>query len=61
MLVAKRHGREKPTKIEQQKVKGRGRSQDGGGIGGGRSLSLLQIHRKNNRTVNKVHKTTSDR
>ena len=27
----------------------------------GRSLSLLQIHRKNNRTVNKVYKTTSDR
>ena len=26
----------------------------------GRSLSLLQIHRKNNRTVNKVYKTTSD-
>ena len=26
----------------------------------GRSLSLLQIHRKNNLTVNKVHKTTSD-
>ena len=25
-----------------------------------RSLSLLQIHRKNNRTVNKVYKTTSD-
>ena len=27
----------------------------------GRSLSLLQIHGKNNRTVNKVSKTTSDR
>ena len=27
----------------------------------GRSLSLLQIHRKNNRMVNKVYKTTSDR
>ena len=27
----------------------------------GRSLSRLQIHRKNNRTVNKVYKTTSDR
>ena len=27
----------------------------------GRSLSLLQIHRKNNRTVKKVYKTTSDR
>ena len=27
----------------------------------GRSLSLLQIHQKNNRTVNKVYKTTSDR
>ena len=27
----------------------------------GRSLSLLQIHWKNNRTVNKVYKTTSDR
>ena len=27
----------------------------------GRSLSLLQIHRKNNRTVNKVYKTTSGR
>ena len=27
----------------------------------GRSLSLLQIHRKNNRTVNKVYKTTFDR
>ena len=27
----------------------------------GRPLSLLQIHRKNNWTVNKVHKTTSDR
>ena len=27
----------------------------------GRALSLLQIHRKNNRTVNKVYKTTSDR
>ena len=27
----------------------------------GRSLSLLQIHRENNRTVNKVYKTTSDR
>ena len=27
----------------------------------GRSLSLLQIHRKNNRTVNKVYETTSDR
>ena len=27
----------------------------------GNSLSLLQIHRKNNRTVNKVYKTTSDR
>ena len=27
----------------------------------GRSLSLLQIHRKDNRTVNKVYKTTSDR
>ena len=27
----------------------------------GRSLSLLQIHRKNKRTVNKVYKTTSDR
>ena len=27
----------------------------------GRSLSLLQIHRKNNRKVNKVYKTTSDR
>ena len=27
----------------------------------GRSISLLQIHRKNNRTVNKVYKTTSDR
>ena len=27
----------------------------------GRSLSLLQIHRKNNRTENKVYKTTSDR
>ena len=27
----------------------------------GRSLSLLQIHRKNNRTVNKVYKTTADR
>ena len=27
----------------------------------GRSRSLLQIHRKNNRTVNKVYKTTSDR
>ena len=26
-----------------------------------RSLSLLQIHRKNNRTVKKVYKTTSDR
>ena len=26
----------------------------------GRSLSLLQIHRKNNRTVKKVYKTTSD-
>ena len=26
----------------------------------GRWLSLLQIHRKNNRTVNKVYKTTSD-
>ena len=26
----------------------------------GRSLSLLQIHQKNNRTVNKVYKTTSD-
>ena len=26
----------------------------------GRSVSLLQIHRKNNRTVNKVYKTTSD-
>ena len=26
----------------------------------GRSLSLLQIHGKNNRTVNKVYKTTSD-
>ena len=26
----------------------------------GRSLSLLQIHRKNNRTVKKVDKTTSD-
>ena len=25
-----------------------------------RSLSLLQIHRKNNRTVKKVYKTTSD-
>ena len=27
----------------------------------GRSLSLLQIYRKNNRMVNKVYKTTSDR
>ena len=27
----------------------------------GRSHSLLQIHWKNNRTVNKVYKTTSDR
>ena len=27
----------------------------------GRPLSLLQIHRKNSRTVNKVYKTTSDR
>ena len=27
----------------------------------GRPLYLLQIHRKNNRTVNKVYKTTSDR
>ena len=27
----------------------------------GRSLSLLQIYRKNNRTVKKVYKTTSDR
>ena len=27
----------------------------------GWSLSLIQIHWKNNRTVNKVHKTTSDR
>ena len=27
----------------------------------GRSLSLLQIHWKNNSTVNKVYKTTSDR
>ena len=27
----------------------------------GRSLSLLHIHRKNNRTVKKVYKTTSDR
>ena len=27
----------------------------------GRSLSLLQIHRKNNRMVNKVYKTTADR
>ena len=27
----------------------------------GRSLSLLQIHWKNNRTVNRVYKTTSDR
>ena len=27
----------------------------------GRPLSLLQIHRRNNWTVNKVHKTTSDR
>ena len=27
----------------------------------GRLLSLLQIHRKNNRTVKKVYKTTSDR
>ena len=27
----------------------------------GRSLSLLQTHQKNNRTVNKVYKTTSDR
>ena len=27
----------------------------------GRSLTLLQIHRKNNRRVNKVYKTTSDR
>ena len=27
----------------------------------GRSLSLLQMHLKNNRTVNKVYKTTSDR
>ena len=26
----------------------------------GRSLCLLQIHRKNNRTVKKVYKTTSD-
>ena len=27
----------------------------------GRTFSLLQIHQKNNRTVNKVYKTTSDR
>ena len=34
-------------KTQRQKTKG--------------SLSLLQIHRKNNRMVNKVYKTTSDR
>ena len=39
----------------------RGRSQDGGGIGRGDHFLFYKFIRKNNRTVNKVYKTTSDR
>ena len=39
---------------------GQGRSQDGGGIGQGDHFLFYKFIEKNNRTVNKVYKTTSD-
>ena len=61
LLMKGKEKRKNWLKIQLSKNKNKGEESRWQRNRTGRPLSLLQIHRKNNWTVNKVHKTTSDR